>query len=270
MCMASYFPPGVIPVATELWNGAELNPDGHGFAIVTKDRNLIIQKSMSADEAISKFMEQRHKHPEGPALFHSRIATSGKVDVTGCHPFKVGQDNRTVLAHNGILFNPGKDEPRSDTRIFAEVMLPRFGSLDKAKTTRKLEKFIGRGNKLIVLTVNPARRQTAYLINSSAGIWAKSGAWHSNYDYEGRWWNDDVYAIPGFTYGAKSTGKPKVIRYGNSVFPCEVCGAYDAVSMADSICEVCNACNDCKMHINMCMCYMPTSNTSTALSAVDR
>lgn len=258
MCMLSFYPPNVQPEKHELLNGADLNPDGHGYAIVTRQRTLLINKGMSGPDMVNAFVRDRKAHPEGPALFHSRIATSGRVDITGCHPFKVGQDNRTVLAHNGILFKP-KEAERSDTRIFAEDMLPRMGSLDKGKTTRRVESFIGRGNKIVVLTVNPQRRQTSYLYNSSAGVWANSGAWHSNYDYEGNWWDDDAYVSGPFVGGAYRTGKPKAIRYGFSVFKCEVCGAWDSVSTADSVCEVCNACNDCKMHITQCMCYTPSS-----------
>lgn len=255
MCMLSFYPAGIQPLGSELLNGADLNPDGHGYAIVTGDRKLIINKGMDGPDMVYAFLQARKANPDGPALFHSRIATSGLVDITGCHPFKVGQDNRTVLAHNGIMFNPQGD--RSDTRIFAEDMLPRMGSLDKAKTRRRVNNFIGRANKVVVLTVNPARRETSYLFNESAGHWAESGAWHSNYDFEGRWWDDEGYLYN--TADAGRYGKPKVIRYGKSVFACEVCGAYDAVSLGDGVCEVCNACNDCKMNIMHCMCYVPAS-----------
>lgn len=265
MCMASYFPPNKIPGRDRLLNGAELNPDGHGFAIVTGDRRIITQKSMDGPWLVNEFMRQRVKHPEGPAAFHSRIATSGRVDITGCHPFKVGQDNRTVLIHNGILFNP-KESDRSDTRIFAEDMLPRMGSLDKAKRIRHIEQWIGRGNKMVVLTVNPARRRTSYILNESAGIWTDDGEWHSNYDYEGRWWNDDQYVYA--SGGTGKAGKPTTIRYGNSAFACNVCGSYDAVSLADSVCEVCNACNDCRMNIMHCMCYVPSSQRGSVRNGV--
>lgn len=255
MCMASYFPPGKVPLRERLLNGAELNPDGHGFAIVTADKQIITQKSMDGPWLVNEFMRKRILYPDGPAVFHSRIATSGQVDITGCHPFKVGQDNRTVLIHNGILFHPTESE-RSDTRIFAEDMLPRMGSLDKAKGRRRVEQWIGKGNKIVVLTVNPARRRNAYILNERMGIWTPDGEWHSNSDYEGRWWDNDEYVA----YYSQGAGKPKTIRYGNSAFACEVCGSYDAVSLADSVCEVCNACNDCKMNIQHCMCYVPDTS----------
>ena len=258
MCMLSYYPPNVQPIPGDLFNGADLNPDGHGFAIVTVGTNgrpqLTIQKDMEGPALVREFVRVRRNYPDGPAIFHSRIATSGQIDITGCHPFHVGQDRRTVVAHNGILFNPNDDE-RSDTRIFAEDMLPRMGSLDSNRKRRNVERFVGKNNKLVVLTVNPARRRNSYMLNPEQGIWTKSGAWHSNYDYEGRWWNDDG----SLTYGVTNAGKPKAIRYGNSAFACEVCGAWDAVSLGDSVCEVCNSCNDCKMHIRDCLCYVPAS-----------
>lgn len=268
MCMLSYYPEGIQPEISDLYNGADLNPDGHGFAIVTRDRatgqsRLTIQKSMDAVDLVREFVRLRRNAPDGPAIFHSRIATSGRVDITGCHPFHVGQDTRTVVAHNGILFKPQEAE-RSDTRVFAEDMLPRMGSLDSQRRIRRIEQFVGKGNKLVILTVNPNRRRNSYLINPEQGVWTKSGAWHSNYDYEGRWWNDEEYLSKGFAYGTTPGGKPKTVTYGNSVFKCDVCGAWDAVSLGDGVCEVCNSCNDCKMHISDCMCYVPHSQRKEA------
>jgi glutamine amidotransferase len=254
--MLSYFPAGIMPNETHITNGAELNPDGHGFAIVTGSRGnqrLMIHKGMDSAEVIARFMETRAKHMDGPALFHSRIATSGLTDVTGCHPFKVGSDNRTVVAHNGILFNPAPTSLKSDTRIFAETMLPRFGSLDRPRKFAQLEKFAGPGNKLVILTVNPARRRNAYIVNAEAGHW-EQGQWHSNWDFEGSWWEQ---------YGKAKYGKGKTIHYSSKgtdtrdlePWPCDVCGCRDSVNTYTLICEACGCCNDCHMIAGDCMCY---------------
>lgn len=249
MCMLSFFPSDITPEAKHLVNGALQNPDGHGWAMVVGspgNQQLMTRKSMSADEAIETFMATRREHREGPALFHSRIATSGLVDVTGCHPFKVGSDNRTVVGHNGILFSPGPKSLKSDTRIFAETMLPRFGSLDNARKFAKLERFCS-GNKLVVLTVNPARRRNAYIINAGLGVWTE-GAWHSNFDFE-----EPYYPKYSAKYrtGTTRTGSSRDLE----PWPCDLCGSRDAVNTYTLICEVCGCCNDCQSYKDECMCY---------------
>lgn len=265
MCMLSFFPEGVIPNRDNIENGAGANPDGHGFAVVTRDRRLLIEKSMDAERLIERFMQVRTDNPDGPAMFHSRIATSGLVDITGCHPFKVGSDNRTAVGHNGILFSPPKTSTRSDTRIFAESILPRYGSLDKARTMRKLEKYTGSYNKLVILTVNPARRQTAYLINEKAGYWTQ-GEWHSNMDYLG-------YS----GYSCKS-GKSSNRQWWDEVederedwtrepWPCDLCDANYAVDTMTLVCAVCRSCNDCHMYVEECQCFTPQAVKSAEQSA---
>ncbi|MFE7803032.1 hypothetical protein [Nocardia sp. NPDC057440] len=65
--------------------------------------------------------------------------------MENCHPFVVGGDPRTVLAHNGILAHPSSGDPRSDRRIAAEDLLPRrpFGSLDSWAGHERLERWLG-------------------------------------------------------------------------------------------------------------------------------
>ena len=263
MCMLSFYPDGVMPTERHILNGAELNPDGHGFAIVTRDRNIIVHRGMDADEIVERFLEARDKHPEGPALFHSRIATSGLVDVTGCHPFKVGQDNRTVVAHNGILFSPPADSLKSDTAIFAERMLPRFGSLDKQRNFTKLQRFAGWRNKLVVLTVNPQRRRTSYVINKAAGHTLANGEWHSNTDYEGKWWDD---FDGGSVYVSGSYSKYQ--QSDNSPWACDLCGQSGGVNRYTLLCDICNCCNDCLQHRDDCQCFMPASLGAKATIAI--
>jgi len=204
-------------------------------------------------------------------MFHSRIATSGLVDITGCHPFRVGQDNRTMLGHNGILFSPDKDSRDSDTKIFAEIMLPRFGSLDSRKKRAKLAKFIGAGNKLVVLTVNPNRRKSAYIINSEMGHWVKGGAWHSNYDYEG-WrkyvskaapvtpWKSAQESAKTFADSDGTGWPPETARWRYEPWACELCGATGAVDSDTLICSVCDTCQDCHVGRLECTCWYPGAN----------
>ena len=102
MCLLTFLPPDVQPDLSALINGAAVNDDGHGFAVVTHGR-LLVQHGMHAEAMIAAFAAARRAHPQGPALFHSRLGTHGARTVANCHPFPVGGDDRTVIAHNGVL-----------------------------------------------------------------------------------------------------------------------------------------------------------------------
>lgn len=272
MCMLSYFPAGIMPKEEHITNGATLNPDGHGYAIVSKGQ-ISIFKSMEADETIERFMEARAKAKDGPALFHSRIATSGLVDITGCHPFHVGRDKRTVLAHNGILFKPTSGI-RSDTRIFAEDMLPRFGSLDRRRAMKQIEKYVGWGNKLVVLTVDPAKRKSAYLFNEDRGTWV-DGEWHSNDDYLGAWWEKyeagkskryewiNGHLVPIDEVPAKSAKESADAM--TATWECEVCFQRGGINANDLTCAYCGCCQDCREHYFDCQCWSPSRKNGSGL-----
>lgn len=250
MCMLSFFPGGIMPERAEIENGAYLNPNGHGFALITERNHMMIFRSMDAEETIDRFMKARSDHKSRPAIFHSRIATSGRVDITGCHPFRVGRDNRTVLGHNGILFNPDKDSLRSDTAIFADLMLPRYGSLDKPRVIARIEKEVGSYNKLVVLTVNPNRRKQAYLINERQGHWTDNG-WHSNYDFEGKWWD------------SPAARRVATLIDSREPYKCETCGCRETIDSDTMICTNCNVCADCLQWEDFCQCWYAGRNART-------
>jgi hypothetical protein len=251
MCLLSYFPPDAMPNREHLANGCDVNRDGYGWAIVTRRRELISGRYLTADDALDSFELARDEHPDGPALFHSRWATSGLVDESMCHPFKVGRDPRTVVAHNGVLFTPPKGSDESDTAIFARKTLPMF-NLDKPRRRTALEREIG-GNKLVILTVNPARRHSAYLIGEQLGTWVK-GAWHSNQDYLG-WsryvpsaysWERDLADYDGW--------KPRTyVRTGTD---CDLCRGVGTVDKLTRICKLCRVCCDCYEDADKeCQCF---------------
>lgn len=278
MCMLSYIPPGTDIVTEELENGAEANPDGHGWAAVNARRRTIsVHRTMDPDEAIETLVAARKRDNSGPALFHSRIATSGLINITGVHPYRVGQDTRTVVGHNGILFDPGDSSRKSDTAIFAESVLPRFGSLDKRKTIRKIEKYIGPFNKLVILTVNPARRAHAYILNEPKGTWSsKSGAWHSNTDYMG-WFpkyrvTGDVQSYSSLWRDDETETPPwdKKPDNGMSPWACQVCNQWNCVDKITNICEACRACNDCFAVESLCMCWLPPEDRARAVVLENR
>ncbi|WP_280222032.1 class II glutamine amidotransferase [Nocardia neocaledoniensis] len=185
MCLLTFIPASVAPDPTALRHGADANPHGHGFAVIAGP-TIVTGHGMNAEEVIDLFARVRAQHPRGPALFHSRYATHGIRTVDNCHPFRLGGDKRTVLAHNGVLpkrVHPGPYDWRSDTRIAAEDYLPGapFGSIDTHKGFRGLESWLG-SSKLLILTVDPGFDQQVYLLNESKGLW-DNGIWYSNRSY---------------------------------------------------------------------------------------
>lgn len=181
MCLLTFIPTGAAPDVDALRIGAHANNHEHGFAIGT-----VTGRGMRAEEVIDEFLRARAERPDAPALFHSRFTTHGTIGPDHCHPFRLGKDRQTVIAHNGILpqrVQPGPSDQRSDTRIAAEEYLPRhpFGSPDSHRGRRGLESWLG-ASKLVLLTTNPAYAHHAYIFNEHAGIW-DGGIWYSNSGY---------------------------------------------------------------------------------------
>lgn len=244
MCLLTFYPPYVLPDIEALNNGADINCDGHGFGIVTGKR-ITVRHGMDGEHMVAEFTRIREKYPEGPALFHSRLGTHGKITKGNCHPFRVGGDPRTILAHNGILpaeMRPRTGDKRSDTRILAEDVLPLepWGPLGSRRGRDRLGQWIGTGNKLVILTVDPRYDERAYIINESSGIWDE-GVWYSN---------DDYRALPdssGWEWPSTTIDD----------WPCPTCHMTGAFDPADGYCMVCGTCADCGEPDGFCNCYAP-------------
>jgi glutamine amidotransferase len=254
--MLCVIPPNVIPTRDKLENSALNNPDGFGFAIVIPSENRIhVERTMNADASISRFLEMREKYPEGYATWHARYATHGSTTVDNCHPFQVGIGNtQTYLAHNGILpvLEPVGDT-RSDTRIFAEDILPAIGgvtALDNEQVWNILEDFT-QGSKVVILTVDPRAKHQCYLLHENKGWKDSSGVW---------WSNQSCYlSTPSFgfaspySYGLKDDKAEKWVD-------CETCESFFEVSqMIDGYCKQCGTCVDCKTYVTECLCYKGSS-----------
>lgn len=186
MCMLTFFPPSAPVDEQALRNGSVVNNDGHGWAVIDGGGLLIhTGHSMDFEEALTGFLDARAAHPDTDALFHSRITTHGSTNLDNCHPFRVPGVRDTVVGHNGILpchpVHPLKDR-RSDTRLFAEdILMRRFPALDSPKTQQRLTTWMG-WSKILILTVDPRFKKSAYLFGELSGEWVK-GVWYSNSGY---------------------------------------------------------------------------------------
>jgi predicted glutamine amidotransferase len=271
MCLLCYTSPGNEPD----WKGLEVaclnNPDGFGWAI-HHETHIQIGKAMHYMDALESYYDAIHAVDlELPSMFHARWATHGVEDLTNVHPFYVGDTQDTVLAHNGVLpVTIPKGDPRSDTRYFAEELLPLRSEhvFDKRKPRRKLEKWMG-GSKFVVFTTASQHAEPVYILNEDLGHW----------DNEGRWWSNDSYQKPWY---ASYRGK-----YGNVTGGWEdddlMMAAYKGAKVEDpdrycpgcqvwlsrqeflvlGVCGTCSICLGCEANAKDCMCYTPSTSTYT-------
>ena len=185
MCLLTLMPEGVTMSYENASRSAKSNPDGFGFAIHVGNA-ILTDHDMNFEKLWTRFTDAR-KVQSGPALFHFRIATHGFVNTDNCHPFYVGDDTQSVVGHNGILpIAVPVNDSRSDTRLFAEIVLPHCGGverLDDELFFKELESW-SRGSKMVIMTVNPATKCDWYIVNEKDGHWGKDSVWYSNHSYE--------------------------------------------------------------------------------------
>jgi glutamine amidotransferase len=226
MCLLTLIPDYVSPDMDRFKIAAQSNPDGFGFAIST-GKKLHIVRSMNFEEVANKFVDAR-KTMQGPAIFHFRWTTHGTNTVDNCHPFLLGQDSQTVMGHNGILpVKMDKDEKRSDTRVFAEDIMPAIGgvsSLDDGEYFNQMAEW-AKGSKLAFLTVNDDAKYDWYIVNEKDGHW-DSDIWWSNSSYKqapiryasytgmyGAGFSDWDYGYESTRYSSSWTGSKLVDDY---------------------------------------------------------
>ena len=174
MCLAIYKPVGEYIPENYLENGFEMNSDGAGFAYRNGD-NIVIEKGFFRFES---FIKAWRRVSAKQALIHFRWATSGKKDIDNCHPF-IFNKGKYVMIHNGVLSHRTEPE-KSDTVCFVqdvlEPMSKTYGFNPKTKSI--LEKHIGRGNKIAVMS----KTGKVHFLNEDAGHWLDK-VWYSNDSY---------------------------------------------------------------------------------------
>ena len=272
MCLLVVCKPNAIPKREQLTEGACSNPHGFGFAMVI-DGKIFRYRTMSARKAVSKFIHMRQQYPDNYAIWHARYATHGVRNEDNCHPFMVGGDADTVLAHNGVLDTfIDKDDKRSDTRVFAEDILPKLGgvrALDDANLYRLVQGW-ATGSKIAVLTTNPQAEYQLYLINEKLGHWDDDGVWWSNSSYKRSTYYVSDYKPTTTTKDVSSDFLTEQEYYaklaieGESdgliiIDECPSCQALIDIDMSSEYCQYCDSCMSCYALWRDCMCYTPYS-----------
>lgn len=269
MCMLCVMEPGKVPTRDELENTALNNPHGFGYAIHVGDA-IINNRNMNADMMISEFLAVRETFKDGYAIWHARYATHGSSTLDNCHPFKVGKDERTYLAHNGVLdVMIPKDDHRSDTRVFAESILPAMGGskvLDDPYVFDMLETYT-KGSKVAVLTCNPVNKYPVYILNEHLGKWD-----------DGVWWSNDTHKLYDYssyyTIGKKSPSSLDPITDDEHLFDwetsCQMCQVVYDEDMRDKVwaygaCPMCDSCVGCLTFAGDCLCYRPGYSYGTGV-----
>ena len=277
MCIICYSPAGSAMSEDQIKNSNRSNPDGFGWAVRTP-QGIVRGHTMNPNDAMDKFMDLRSRYPDFDAVYHARITTHGKTNLSNCHPFTVG-DERTVLAHNGMLpIIPAKGDDRSDTKVFAEDMLTRkgLGILDRASSFKKIQKWMA-GSKMVIMTERGDMLKDHYILNESAGTW-DNGLWFSNSSYKkspyalynvasGKYsWDSDYSYMLSDDYDTEDLhgylADDDNIDEGFECFnpACGIVWDSGSESAVGGICRSCNHCMDCGDSKQQCMCYNPKGN----------
>ena len=254
MCVAIACIGNQTPSRQELIRGCIANPDGFGWGVVYFDGqyyDLEWNKTMDGETAIDEYLATVERLGDSvvASAFHARIATHGGTNLPNCHPFPVGGDERTLLFHNGML-PISAEGGRSDTRIFAEDVLPTMGGVTALEQPVLLDMVSNwaKGSKLVVLSIDPAVEYSLTIVNEDDGFWTDN-VWFSNSScqpYTASKWNGTL---------------TKVAALQNV---CPVCD--QSVEPLDEVCSICWSCLDCELPSEDCLCY---SSTPRIIDAVD-
>jgi len=165
---------------------ASFGGHGNGFAIVTKDKEIIFDKGVKLDNMdIVEAIEKNYKNIDW-FFYHTRLASKGKISNSNCHPF---------IYQNKILAMNGTEQVRISGRITDTETIFNFLNhfmVDLADGTKIFNSvFIGYNGEQVFANRNKGSLQYLHIPNSkNIFIFASE---FSNEFYKGK---NKVYNMP--------------------------------------------------------------------------
>lgn len=160
MCIIVFKDKGVdMPNTSILRDCWDSNPDGAGVVIDNGSALLRIEKGFMEWKQFKAFLDKTKIKTEYRVAFHFRIATSGGVSESMCHPFPVSSNAKTLrslktltthaIMHNGVLGPGAKNE--SDTMMFVKNTLSKLKNRLFIPETKSLIQSISKGSRLLIM-----------------------------------------------------------------------------------------------------------------------
>lgn len=209
------------------------NPDGAGMIYTNNGQLQIFKEMTNFDKFYKEYNKQRKANKESNFVLHFRIATSGKIDKTNCHPFNVSKNLSFV--HNGMISIEQLNKNVSDTYTFNELVLKKLPNtfLTNHAILDLIENYIGY-SKLIFLDSD----NTASILNEHLGHWDELDNWYSNNSYQCTYTKtkatkDKTYQIDADYYNAS---------YYNDTNLCGYCDHYSATYSKEYSTYLCYDC----------------------------
>jgi predicted glutamine amidotransferase len=158
------------------------NPDGAGMIYTSKGQIQVFKEMYNFDKFYKEYLKQRKSNKASNFVLHFRIATSGKIDKTNCHPFSVNKN--LAFVHNGMININQLNANVSDTYTFNELILKKLPAtfLNNHAILDLIESYIAY-SKLIFLD----NENNASILNEDLGHWDADNNWYSNNSYECRY-----------------------------------------------------------------------------------
>ncbi len=177
MCVIIYLPKEKAVTNADLRRCHKANPDSVGY-MFTSEGKLQIKRFLTFRPFLQELrLDLKQYGRTSDFAIHFRIATSGKVDIDNCHPFKINADHGFV--HNGVISGWGTGVC-SDTNEFRTKILsplakanPKF--MDCASTEELVRGYVGTYNKMVFMR----KDGEAWILNANQGTWDR-GVWFSN------------------------------------------------------------------------------------------
>jgi predicted glutamine amidotransferase len=161
----------------------QTNRDGAGLVWHDGTELKTFKMLVETDVDFVNFRRQYKKayaEAETGVVVHFRMATTGTVNESNCHPFIYEAHNEVnALVHNGMLrgYEYSKENNTDTYNFIQKEML--YTDMYIPAHRQRIERLIGSYNKFIVMTGNG----DVFILNANSGYWLTDGNWYSNKNF---------------------------------------------------------------------------------------